>query len=123
MLRCLVRRRNAREVLDLVGTGLGVEALRVARLADVYRGVDIHLNEAPLRHNLANQFTVGTVGRYERRDTDDTMASQQIGHLADAANVLGPVFLGKSEVRTKAVTDVVAIEHADLTAAVEQLPL
>ena len=45
--RGLVRVVDAGETLDLAGAGLGVEALDVAPLADLDRGVAVDLDEVP----------------------------------------------------------------------------
>ena len=46
MFGCLVRVRDARELLDDPGACLGVQALAVAALADLDRGRKVHEDEA-----------------------------------------------------------------------------
>src|SRR5829696_10092902 len=72
VLRHLVRRAHAGEVEQLAGARPRVEALRVALLADLDRGVDVDLDERQpgRRVQVARERAVVVRGGDERRDRD-----------------------------------------------------
>src|SRR5207247_226455 len=108
--RRLVRRRDASEFRNLSGTGLLVEPRQLALLADLQRTVDHHLDEVAGLHEGAHLVAVGAVGRDEGSQRDDAGVGEQLRHLADAADVLGPVGGREAEVLVEAVADVVTVE-------------
>ena len=116
----LVWRGDTGELLDLAGAGLLVEALQVALLAHLDRAVDEHLDEVPLLHDGAHLVAVGAVGRDERGQGDQPGVREELRHLADAADVLGPVLGREAEVLVEAVADVVAVEDVGPDAALEE---
>src|SRR6185312_5753753 len=91
-VRGFIWRGNSGEFLDFVGAGFGVEALGIARLADVERRVHEDLYELSGLHALADGIAVRAVGRNECGDADEAGVSHNFGHLADAADVLAAVF-------------------------------
>ena len=50
----------------------------------------------------------------------DAGVGEELGHLADAADVLGAVLGGEAEVLVEAVADVVAVEHVGQVPALDQ---
>ena len=73
--------------LDLAGEGLLVEALGVAVLDNVERGVGKHLNEgdAGIGVKLASGIAVSAEGRDERGDRNVAGISKELGHLEKVA--------------------------------------
>src|SRR5713226_617420 len=118
-----VRRGNPGEFLDLVGAGFRVQAFGVALLADFDRRVHIDFDEFARRYHRAHQVAVRAVGRNERGDDDDARVGEQFGQFADATDVFLAVFGRETEVGTKAVPNVVAVEHISVPAQIEQFAL
>ena len=86
--RRLVRRRDAREVLDLARARLLVEPLRVALLGDLDRDVDVDLDEGDGRVALrdgavqvARDLAVGEVRRDEGRQGRSRGVGEQLRDL------------------------------------------
>ena len=115
--------------LDLAGEGLLVEALGVAVLDNVERGVGKDLNEgdAGIGVQLASGIAVSAEGRDERGDRNVAGISKELGHLLrqcvsgaareraethlrDAADVLLAIGIGEAEVLVEAEANVVAVE-------------
>ena len=117
--RRFVGRGDAGELLDLAGAGPLVQALGVAPLAGLEIGLDVDLvKSAPGR--APGPVAVGLIGRDERGDADEAGIGEQRRHLADAADVLGPVVGRKAEVGVQAPAHVVAVQHVDVIALLEQ---
>src|SRR5262249_54602343 len=79
LLRRLIRVRDAGELLDLTRAGLRVEALHVALLADLDRGLDVGLDEAAV-HHLAGLVADLAVGRDRGGDHRNAVSRQEVGH-------------------------------------------
>jgi len=73
-------------------------ALHVARLGNVERRIDEDLNELARRQHRADHVALGAERRDERRQDDQPGVGNQLGDLADAADVLDPVGLGEAEI-------------------------
>jgi hypothetical protein len=78
----------------------GVQALRVTSLADLHGRIDEDLDERQvgLVVSLAEIFPVGRERRDQRHHCDRSRVRHQARHLADAADVLGPVARAETEV-------------------------
>jgi len=98
--------------LDLAGNGLLVEALGVALLDDVERGIgkDLDKGQASVHVQHACSVAVGAKRADERGDGDGGGVGKQLGHLADAADVLGAVGVREAQVLVQAKANVVAVE-------------
>src|SRR5262245_15430072 len=68
----------------------------------------------------ANGIAVLAIGADEAGHGDNTAIGKQLGHFADAANVLLAVSRGETEVFIKTVADVIAIEHVGQVAILYQ---
>jgi hypothetical protein len=79
--------------------------------------MDVHLDEVPGLHDPANEIAIGAIRRDERGDVHHAGFGEELGDLADAANVLGAVFRGESEILVEAVADIVTVEHEGAHAA------
>lgn len=129
--RLLVGSADAGELLDLAGAGLLVEALGVALLSHLEGHIDVDLDKrnglvavlARLRMQRPGQITVGAVRRDEGGDCDGGGVGEQLGDLADAADVLVAVLLGEAQVLVEAEADVVAVEAVGDQAEVQQVLL
>src|SRR5690606_37812025 len=97
-----------------------VEALGIARLADLERRVDEDLDEAPLREDGPRHVAVLAVRRDEGGEHDGAGVDEELGHLAGAADVLLAVFGREAEVAVEAVAHVVAVEHVVEDAALDE---
>ncbi len=108
----LVGRVDAGEVGELAAPRLGVEALDVARLGDLERRVDEHLDELALA-DAARGPSARSARNGEMNDDEHDQAGvdHQLGDLGDAADVLDPVGVGEAEVLVEPVADVVAVEQ------------
>ena len=113
VLRRLVGVGDAGELLDLAGAGLRVEALDVALLADLDRGLDVGLDEAAV-HHLARLVADLAVGRDRGGDHRHAVAGQQVGDERDAADVGVAVLLREAEALREVLADDVAVEHLEL---------
>src|SRR5262249_21910302 len=101
------------EVLELAGPRLLVEPLRVALLARLNRRVHVDLDkrQAALDVQGTHAVAVLAVGADEGGDRDDARVGEQLGDLADAADVLFAVLGRETQVLVQPVPDVVAVEH------------
>jgi len=77
--------------------------LGIALLTDLDRAVAEDLDEVDVSDQLPYLVAVRLKGRDERRQHDYSCLDKKLSHLADTADVLGPVFRGKSEVRAESV--------------------
>ena len=125
LLRHLVRRADAREVLQLARAGARVEALRVALLGDLDRRVDVDLQERqPGRVvQLARERAVVVRGGDERGDRDHPGVGHHPREVRDAADVLRAVRGREVEVAGDAVAQVVAVEEVRRVAVLDEDPL
>ncbi len=123
MLRRLVGRIDAGEVLERAAVRLGVEALGVAAPAFLDRRVDEHLDELALADEIAHHPPLGAERRDEGAQHDQSGIDEQLRHLADPADVLDAVGVGEAEIAVEAVADVVAVEHVGVMAPAMQLGL
>ena len=78
------------------------------------------LQEIAVLHESARLVAVGAEGGHEGGQHDHAGVEEQLGHLADAADVLLPVGIGEAEVLAEAVAHVVAIQHVGRQAALKQ---
>ena len=60
---------------------------------------------------FAHHAALGAERRDERAQHDEPGVGHQLGHLADAPDVLDAVGFGKAEVAVEAVPHIVAVEH------------
>jgi hypothetical protein len=60
-------------------------------------------------------LTIGSVGRYERRQGNDTCLDEEFGHLADTADVLFARLLRKTQVRAQSMANVITVKHECMT--------
>ena len=72
---------------------------------------------SPSGKQLAHHAPLGAERRDERAQHDQSGVRHQPGDLADAADILDPVFLGEAEIAVEAVADIVAIEQQRVCAA------
>lgn len=128
--RLLVGRRDARKLLDLARARLLVQALGIALLGDLERHVDKDLDKgnglvAVLRLGvqLAGEIAVGAVRRDEGGDGDGGRVGEQLGHLADAADVLVAVLFREAQVLVEPEAHVVAVEAVGRQAQVQEMLL
>src|SRR5919108_3319612 len=119
--RRLVGVGDAGELLDLPGPGLRIEALDVAPLALLHRGLDVRLDEAAvhLRSRLVPDLAIR---RDRSRDHGNLVARQQIGDESHPADVRVPVLLREPEPLGEVLANDVAVEDLELRAAPPQLP-
>ena len=121
MLRRLVGRIDAGEVLERAAVRLGVEALGIAAPAFRDRRVDEHLDELAVADEIADHAPFGAERRDERAQHDQSGVDEQLRHLADPADVLDAVGVGEAEIAVEAVAHVVAVEHVGVVAFAMQL--
>ena len=126
MQLCLVGRFvrivDSGESLDLAGTRFLIKSLGVAFLGHVQRRIDVDLEErkAGIVVQLAHEIAISAIGADEAGDGDDPRLGEELGHLADAANVLSTVLSGEAEVLVQAVADVVAVESIGVLALLQE---
>ncbi|TLS23288.1 uncharacterized protein PpBr36_05932 [Pyricularia pennisetigena] len=131
VLWCLVRGRDAGELLDFSGAGLLVQTLGVALLSDLDGDVDVDLDElerlvALLRGlgvQLPGRLPVGAVRRDEGRQRHDGAVGKQLGHLGDPADVFVAVLFREAQVLVEPEPHVVAVEPVRRQAQVQQVLL
>ena len=111
---------DAREAAELARTRLAVEALGVARLGDLQRHVDEHLDELVRIEQRAGGVALGPEGRDEGHDHDQAAVDHQLRDLRDAADVLVAVGGAEAEVAAQPVADVVAVEDRGVRTLGEQ---
>ena len=119
-LGLFIGRRDSRELRNLARPRLLVESLDVAALAGLDAGLDPGFDEVALTHDLAHSIAIGTVGRNEGREDDDSCVGEELRDLANAADVLGSILGRKTEVRIQPHSDVVAIEDVGQATALTQ---
>ena len=107
---------DAGEILDLAAAGAGVEALGVARFADLERRIDVDFGELDVAGDFAGQPPLVAEGRDERDEDDEPGIGHQPRHFGDAADVLDALGLGEAEVLVEAVPDIVAVEDVGVPA-------
>src|SRR4051794_10835782 len=116
----LVGIRDAGELLDLAGASLRVEALDVAVLARLDRGLYVGLDEAAV-HHLPRLVADLAIGRDRGRDHRDAVARQQVGDERDPADVGVAVLLRETETLREVLADDVAVENLELRPSGAQL--
>ncbi len=121
--RGLVRVVHAGEAHRLAGgdgvAGLGVEALHVALLADIERGVAEDLNEVPLRH-LAGFVASFAIGADHRAEDRAAVLGDQASDVAHATDVRISIFLAEAEPLRQVGPDLVAVEHRGVATVLGQ---
>ena len=123
VLRRLVRRVDAGEVLQFAATRLAVQPLHVARLGDRERRVHVHLEELALAEQRTRHAALGAERRDERHQHDQAGVGHQLRHLGDATDVLDSIGVGEAEVAVQAVAHVVAVEQVGVSPERQQLLL
>ena len=78
---------------------------------------------SPVADQLARHAPLGAERRDERDQHDQPGIDEQLGRLADAADVLHPVGIGEAEIAVEAVADIVAVEQIGVPALREQRAL
>ena len=106
----LVGGRDAGEVRYFTLACLLIEALGVAALCDVERGVDEDLDELSFFKKHPGHLTLGPERRDEAAQNHNTGVDHQLRDLADPADVLDPVRVGEPEVGVQPVPEVVAVQ-------------
>src|SRR5450759_2149051 len=111
--RRLVRVVHPGQAAQLAGALPGVETLDVAVAADLGRRAHVHLHERrPAVFVLsAHGRPRPGVRRHDRDQHQDAVAGQQVGDVADPADVLVPVGAAEAEVSAEVGADGVAVEH------------
>ena len=104
--------------------GLGVEALRIAALALLDRGVDEHLDEPQSGRVVHGTGAVAArpVRADHRHESDDAGIGEQPGDLADPADVLVAVLGGEPEIAVDAEPQVVTVEEVRRLPGRDQQP-
>ena len=122
IFRHFVRRGDAGELLDLTSARLFVEPLRIALLADFHGRIDEDLDKiAPaFERDFTGAAAVGEIGRNERGDDDEPGISHEFADFADAPDIFDAILWREAEVAIQAVADVVAIEHINVQAELEE---
>ena len=120
LLRRLIGTVNAGEVLDRARLGLFIKALGVTLHADFQRRVDKNLDEFGCANQLARHAPLGTERRDERHQHNQAGIDEQLGGLADAADILHPVGVGETQIPVEAVADIVAIQQIGVLAVSHQ---
>lgn len=94
LLWCLIRRADARELLDLARAGLLVETLGVALLCFFYWDVDEDFNEGErglgvlgVGVQVAGELAVGGVRRDEGGECDGCAVGKELGDLSSRSHV------------------------------------
>jgi len=125
VLRCLVRSRDTGEIFDFSRSGLFVQALGVALLNHMKRGIDENLDEtkAALLVDFAGDGAISTVRRYEGGHRDTARIREQLRNLANAPDVLIPRLLIEAEIFVETETHVVAVQAIAELVHVQQMLL
>ena len=105
----LIRARDAREMRDGTGAGLGVEALGVSRLASGECCCAVHLIKVTLRHESAGPFSVGSEWGDKSGDDDGPSIEEELGDLPNAPDVFLAGGIRKAQVPAQPVADIVAV--------------
>ena len=116
----LVGCADAGEVWDAAGTRLLVEPLGVALLAYFQRRIHENLEKIVFfaRRQVAGHVAVLPVGRDECAQVDQARVAKELGHFADAANILDTVFRTECEIAVQAGSHIVAVQAIGPTAHV-----
>lgn len=134
ILRSFIRAANPSELLDLTRAGLLIQALRIALLGNLDGHVDIDLDEGDgdvavggsgsgSGVEVAGELAVGAEGGDEGGDGDLGAVGEQLGDLADAADVLLAVGVAEAEVLVQPEAHVVAVEAVRGDVQVQQVLL
>lgn len=102
---------DPRKVPDLPITCAPIQAFGVTLLTGGKRSIDKYLDEVVCLHTLPYDIAVDAKGGDEGRQRDHARIDEQPRHLPDAANVLDPVLVGKTEVAVQAMAHVIAIKQ------------
>ena len=106
--------RDAGEFFDLTSQGFLVQTLHVAGDQGVKRAFDVHLDE--VADPAAHLVTDGPVRRNGCSDRYCPIAGQQMGNVADAADVGVAVLSAESQSFTQVGTHLISVEDLDLLA-------
>ena len=72
-------------------------------------------DEPPFGQHRADHVALGAERRDERGDHDQPGIDHQLGHFADAADILDPVGLGEAQILVEPVADIVAVEQKSVS--------
>src|SRR3954454_19852425 len=116
---------DAGHARDLAGASAGVQALRVALLAELQRRVDEDLEEvdADLLVDGPRGVAVRRIRADQRDDGDGAGVGEVAGHVRGPPDVLGAVLLGEAEVAVDAVAQVVAVEPVRIDPGLQECGL
>src|SRR5215203_4958528 len=121
-LGCLVRIRDAGELLDLTGERLRVEALHVALGASIDRRIDVNLDEATELLNHLSRLGPGLGVRRDRRhDHGAALPGEPGGDPADALDVRVAVLLREPEPLREVLANRVPVQILDDPSATLEL--
>src|ERR1700719_325318 len=99
---------HAGEVMKFARSRAAIQAFDVALLADGQRRIDIDFKEIP--DTPPHLIPHGAIRGDGRDKHNDAIASQQLGHETDPANVFIAILLAETEVLTEVLPHDVAIE-------------
>src|SRR5690606_9249260 len=105
---------DAGEILDLAAPRPRIEALWIARLADLEWGIHVDLGKTDIAGDLSRDTALVAEGRDERDDDDEARVGHELGHFRHATDVLHARFLGETEILVESVADIVAIEDVGM---------
>ena len=126
VLRPLIRAVDPGEVRDLARARLGVQALRVAALAVLQRGVAEHLEEVEARRRWCTwraSARCSSSGLMAGTSTTWPESASSVGDVGEPAQVLGAIGHREAEIGVESVAQVVPVENIGGTALFEQLLL
>lgn len=117
-----VGRVNSGELGDFAIASALVEAFDIARLAGCKWRIDIDFKEldAAFKCDFTCAPTIGLIGGDECSDDDESGVCHEFCDFGDAPDVFGAVFMRKAEICVQAMAYVVAVEHVDLIAEIEE---
>src|SRR5690554_419946 len=109
--RSLVGGGNAGEVLDFTCPRFLVQAFRVPVFTGVQGGVHEYFDELAGGEQVAHQAAIAGKRADEGAENNQASISEQLAHLADAADIFYPVVIGETQVLAQAMAHVVAVQQ------------
>lgn len=106
-----VWRRNPGEFLNLASPSLAIKSPRITVFADCKVRGHMSFYETICSENIPCDSTIVSVGGDERCDRYYSGIVEKPGYFCDATDILFAVIWRKSEIATKPMPDIVAIEH------------
>jgi hypothetical protein len=111
---------NAGEFGDLPTDCFFIKSLGIPALAHGNVAFDKNFKKAVFRNQRAHQISVFLKGRNKSANSNIALLEKQLGDFPDAPNILRSIFIGKTEIATESMAQIVAVQQHYLCLSIKQ---